>query len=67
MQKGEMTESETKEKLIRLLVENEKKFDMMASYKRYAPVYAHKTVDEMVKILTRAGVDQAEINKIMEV
>jgi len=61
-----MENNEIKERLIRLLVENEKKFDIMASYKRYAPVYAHKTVDEMVKILTKSGVDQVEINKIMD-
>jgi len=61
-----MTEAEIKERLLKLLVENEKKFDILASYKRYAPVYAHKTVDEIVKILTKAGVDQVEIDKIME-
>lgn len=61
-----MTESEVKEKLIRLLVENEKKFDIMASYKRYAVIYNYKTIPELIKILQKAGVDPAEINKIME-
>jgi flagellar basal body P-ring protein FlgI len=61
-----MTEAEVKEKLIRLLVENEKKFDLMASYKRYAVIYNYKTIPELIKILQKAGVDPAEINKIME-
>ena len=61
-----MTDNEIKEKLLNLLVENEKKFDIMASYKRYAVMYNYKTIPELVKILQRAGVDQAEINKIME-
>ena len=61
-----MTDNEIKEKLLNLLVENEKKFDIMASYKRYAVMYNYKTIPELVKILQMAGVDQAEINKIME-
>jgi hypothetical protein len=61
-----MTDNEIKEKLLNLLVENEKKFDIMASYKRYAVIYNYKTIPELVRILQRAGVDQAEINKIME-
>jgi len=32
------TDQEIKEKLLNLLVENEKKFDIMASYKRYAVI-----------------------------
>ena len=67
VQKGELlTESEIKEKLVNLLVENEKKFDIMASYKRYAVMYNYKTIPELIRILQRAGVGPAEINKIME-
>ena len=61
-----MTDNEIKENLLRLLVENEKKFDMMASYKRYAVMYNYKTIPELIRILQRAGVGPAEINKIME-
>jgi hypothetical protein len=61
-----MTDAEIKEKLIRLLVENEKKFDMMASYKRYAVIYNYKTIPELIKILQKAGVDKVEINKVMD-
>jgi hypothetical protein len=61
-----MTDNEIKEKLLNLLMENEKKFDIMASYKRYAVIYNYKTIPELVRILQRAGVDQAEINKVMD-
>lgn len=61
-----MTDNEIKEKLLNLLVENEKKFDIMASYKRYAVMYNYKTIPELIKILQKAGVDQAEINKVMD-
>ncbi len=61
-----MTDNEIKEKLLNLLVENEKKFDIMASYKRYAVIYNYKTIPELIKILQKAGVAHAEINKIME-
>ena len=61
-----MTDNEIKEKLLKLLVENEKKFDIMASYKRYAIMYNYKTIPELGRILKKAGVGPAEINKIME-
>lgn len=61
-----MTDAERKEKLLRLWVEHEKQYDIFATYEKYKVMYGFKTIHELIKILQKAGVGPAEIDKIME-
>lgn len=69
VQKGEnLTESEIKEKLFRLWAEKGKEANQHPeSFKfTYKPLCKDKTISEIQTLMIGDGVDQAEINKIME-
>jgi len=55
-----------KEKLFKLWDDHEMKFVTFSRLSSMKKIYNYKTIPELVRILQRAGVDQAEINKVMD-
>lgn len=62
-----MTDNEIKEKLFKLWDDHEMKFVTFSRLSLMKKMYNYKTIPELIRILQRAGVGPAEINKIMEV
>jgi hypothetical protein len=62
-----MTDNEIKEKLFKVWDDHEMKFVTFSRLSSMKKMYNYKTIPELIKILQKAGVDQAEIDKICDI